>query len=95
MADDSDGLMSLSRAMLDHPGLATPRENTWRQAMRSAVSGLIGAGTVSDAERSMAGPPRDAEQRRGYFGDPHRYFAEVLGWRLTFWVGTGSDQQTS
>lgn len=30
-----------------------------------------------------SGPPRDVAQRRAFFGDPWRYFGDVLGWVLT------------
>lgn len=75
--------MSLARAMLEHPGLASPRESTWRHALRSAVSGLVGSASIADAEKQLAGPPRDVEARRRFAGDPWKYFDEVLGWRLT------------
>ncbi|MDX2165720.1 MAG: hypothetical protein SF182_01595 [Deltaproteobacteria bacterium] len=75
--------MSLARAMLDHPGLATPRESAWRTALRSAASGLVGSTAIADAERQLSGPPRDPEARRQFLGNPWKYFDEILGWRLT------------
>lgn len=75
--------MTLSRAMLEHTGLASPRESAWRHAMRAAVSGLIGSTAIADAEKQLAGPPRDPDARRQYVGDPWKYFSDVLGWRLT------------
>lgn len=74
--------MRIADAMLRHPGFGSRRDETWRHALRSAVSGLMGS-TVSESAKMQAGPPRDPDVRRGYFGDPWKYFAEVLGWRLT------------
>lgn len=75
--------MRLADAMRGHPGFGNRREEIWRHALRSAVSGLSGSDAISGLEKGLAGPPRDPEHRRGFLGDPQRYFYDILGWRLT------------